>query len=788
MIDKKPSDIFHVITANGNQVQRLIVSKDLQIGTENNPAEIHLTGRMSQSVKTLSGPGGSQFSFPGNVAIVNVICTSQSGNMTITLPAGPRDGQTCYVKDASGTASKCNIIIKGTSSKVDGKDSYTINVAYGSVGFVWGSTGWLSLGGGSNSESTATYDGLVDPVSVALPADSDGVVTSYTSAKTYVYGYKGSKELKSTTSTPGADQFSVTASGTSIFPGAQAQNTTENPAVFLPSGMNSASDTAKIEYTLTFEDGSTKKLIQNFTKSKNGANGTNGTNGTDGRDAYGSTLTPPSVVFAADAAGTVSSYSNGTATIRVFKGSTELNSVTAASTPGVDEFNVTAAGTNITPGSYSFAATDAAFSAVSNMTADTAYVTYTVTIGTSTGTTTQTLVQNFAKAKRGTTGSSATDIIVAGGSGTTNTLAYSTDGAVSWTGLGTSTFGVSCNAIVWTGRMWVATGEGNAAAPGANNLAYSFNGVDWINKGLSNIPGGIPGAGIVGYGLLTYVPKGSTTGKKIFIVGDEFRSGNWFSVIGRSNDNGASWTDITGPLPASFTNTRFRTIIQCGSNSTTGAGSSGANRIIVAGVCTGGAIAAGSGDLAYTDNNGTSWTAVNLAPGAGGPGFLLDEVYAMATNDSRIIAVGNGGGLSSNSAMYSDDAGGTWSPLPTQPFASNGTGYGIFWNGYYWVAVGVTAGGGRRIMVSDDNGITWSASSGFILNGSIKGLCWTGDRWVFTGSESSTNQRSIVYTTTPDASTGYTAGDSVSAGIFDDNSSGEGRAIATKLIVSPGID
>jgi hypothetical protein len=60
-----------------------------------------------------------------------------------------------------------------------------------------------------------------------------------------------------------------------------------------------------------------------------------------------------------------------------------------------------------------------------------------------------------------------------GGDDPTNTLAYSYDGT-NWYGLGNTLFTASCRSICWTGKKWIATGQGTY------KLAYSINGINWI--------------------------------------------------------------------------------------------------------------------------------------------------------------------------------------------------------------------------------------------------------------------------------------------------------------------
>ncbi len=58
-----------------------------------------------------------------------------------------------------------------------------------------------------------------------------------------------------------------------------------------------------------------------------------------------------------------------------------------------------------------------------------------------------------------------------------NTLLYSRDGGLTWTGLGNSIFTTEGNCADWNGTMWVAGGSGT------NVLAYSYDGISWVGLG-----------------------------------------------------------------------------------------------------------------------------------------------------------------------------------------------------------------------------------------------------------------------------------------------------------------
>ena len=65
---------------------------------------------------------------------------------------------------------------------------------------------------------------------------------------------------------------------------------------------------------------------------------------------------------------------------------------------------------------------------------------------------------------------------VAGGNGRTNSLAFSDDGGMTWSGItGKSVFSVEARDVAWNGQMWVAVGRGINFS-----TAYSYDGVTWM--------------------------------------------------------------------------------------------------------------------------------------------------------------------------------------------------------------------------------------------------------------------------------------------------------------------
>lgn len=69
------------------------------------------------------------------------------------------------------------------------------------------------------------------------------------------------------------------------------------------------------------------------------------------------------------------------------------------------------------------------------------------------------------------------DTFVLGIGSGTNTLLYSQDGGMTWTGLGNTIFSTEARCAIWNNNMWVAGGTGT------NAIAYSYDGIKWTGIG-----------------------------------------------------------------------------------------------------------------------------------------------------------------------------------------------------------------------------------------------------------------------------------------------------------------
>lgn len=123
-----------------------------------------------------------------------------------------------------------------------------------------------------------------------------------------------------------------------------------------------------------------------------------GTDGTDGTSPYNATLSNEAHTLPTTNTGTVTYTGSGT-TIDVFKGTTQLNSVTG--TPGTGEFKVVATATNITAGAQTVSGNPAVFADHSAMTQNNATISYAINCENAT---TLTKVQSLSKSIQGDTG------------------------------------------------------------------------------------------------------------------------------------------------------------------------------------------------------------------------------------------------------------------------------------------------------------------------------------------------------------------------------------------------
>ena len=169
--DKRPNDAFaYLLSDNSDKANLLKIAalSDFQIGLPENPAELHVTGRSSYSCSFVEVQPGKIINFPNDVTILLVstipydilktgiyqnktLKTKQT--ITVVMPQAARVGQVCYVKDVSGTADSCNIILQLT--KLAGEETKIIDYKNGCIGFVWTGIAWSAITDGGQDFSLA---------------------------------------------------------------------------------------------------------------------------------------------------------------------------------------------------------------------------------------------------------------------------------------------------------------------------------------------------------------------------------------------------------------------------------------------------------------------------------------------------------------------------------------------------------------------------------------------------------------------------------------------------------
>jgi len=239
-------------------------------------------------------------------------------------------------------------------------------------------------------------------------------------------------------------------------------------------------------------------------------------------------------------------------------------------------------------------------------------------------------------------------------------LLSSTDG-ITWNSIETTIFNKSCNAIAWNGLLWVA-GGGNTTEQGI--IAISYDGIDWIQTAAIFIES----CNTIGWNGSMWLAGGDTVVPSNSIV---------YSL------NGITWEPVTNII---FT-TACNTIAWNGS-------------MWVAG-------GQGGSSLAYS-LNGIDWVSAS-----GGNGIFTTSCDTVAWNGSMWIAGGNG---VNSRISYSYD-GISWYAIPTGNAIFTVGCRTITWLGNKWIAGGNTET--NSVTAESLDGLTWTSNTlSNILNSS----------------------------------------------------------------------
>jgi hypothetical protein len=286
----------------------------------------------------------------------------------------------------------------------------------------------------------------------------------------------------------------------------------------------------------------------------------------------------------------------------------------------------------------------------------------------------------------------------------TTTIAYSYDG-ISWTAASGTTFGTTTGAqgrgVAWGGNKFVAVGTSGGTAPSTTSV-YSYDGINWIATATN-------GTGTGMWSTATYSGSG---------WGVAYNRTRWIAVGGDGNttlaaftnckciyysEDGITWTNATSGSPfftQSGTGAIARAVawngikwIAVGTDSTSIVGGQAATR------------------SAFSSLDGITWTVINqnifgsnLNANLGG--------WCIAWNGVRWVTGGTFA-FTSGSMFYSTD-GNTWTACTGNTFNVNSAGFcrGICWNGYIWIANGVSGNSSSllRTMSYSYDGIIWTAT------------------------------------------------------------------------------
>ncbi len=305
---------------------------------------------------------------------------------------------------------------------------------------------------------------------------------------------------------------------------------------------------------------------------------------------------------------------------------------------------------------------------------------------------------------------------VAVGEGT-NTVAYSSNG-ITWTGLGTTVFGLYGKNISYSAseNKWYATGY---SLIGGLATATSTDGITWTTTASTLGDASEPvvasnftllGNTASGTSLLldptaTFTfDKYTSTINAVATDGTTLYAGaSGATTVATSTDGGSTWTPIASPF------------------------STATNDITIVGSQV---VAAGSGGNAVALYNGTSWTSVNTGLTVG------THVYYDASG-SRVYAMGTGANTFAFSSVPATASG--WKGLGKYVFA-NGvntmSGPANYASGRLWVA-----GGGSNSSNSiaySGNGISWTGIGLTTYSSSMRNIAYGADNnmntlWVSVG-------------------------------------------------------
>jgi len=273
-------------------------------------------------------------------------------------------------------------------------------------------------------------------------------------------------------------------------------------------------------------------------------------------------------------------------------------------------------------------------------------------------------------------------IYLAGGNGTGNTIAYSSNG-INWVGSGLLSASNQVNCLYWANSIWIAGLSGST-----NTLAYSYNGFNWIGLGNSIFSTQVNSIAYNGY-IIIATGQGTNTNAY------SYDGINWtVTSIFNTNAYGVTWNGTVWI-----------------------ASGSGANTIA----------------YSYT---GTNWTGLGTGTGTYGTNgwynFSNYGIKPIPFIQHPTLALGytSGSGSGNVTLAYSPD-GITWSSLGNSTFSTQANC--AFWNGSIWIAGGVDVAGTRNTLAYSYDGIQWTGINN-VFTTAVTGIIYNGIGWVAVGT------------------------------------------------------
>lgn len=286
----------------------------------------------------------------------------------------------------------------------------------------------------------------------------------------------------------------------------------------------------------------------------------------------------------------------------------------------------------------------------------------------------------------------------------TTTVRRSTDGGLTWNAVTGSTPSYRCNSVAYDGKTWVVVGDDNALL---NPISISRDdGITWssISVGIFGGFGYFKGLDVATNGSLWVVVGDPqiVSGQSMYVSSDAV---NWTVIPNIINPfpqvvawNGHMWMTLGTGVGSAITNNRQATSYD-GYNWTQ-TPMNGLSEPLIDALASNGSIwVAAGGKVAISKDDGQSWSLT--VPGVDITGGTGDLVW----NGNLWILVGK-----LNKIYTSRDAN-TWTTVAdytsTYCFFSD-----ITWNGINLVATGERLPVNNTILVSKDNGSSWTGATG----------------------------------------------------------------------------